>query len=85
MNWKFQQNKDQKVIKSYLIELVVKDEVPDLIDRIKSSEILANIFDKADLQYLAKKSHVVASLPESLFKSEPSLIDTSKKRKCVKV
>lgn len=80
INWKLQKDEHKEVLKNYLFELVVKEEIPDLLDKIKSYETLRNIFDRAELDYITKKESVM-KIPDSLIKSEASVIVPKKKRK----
>ncbi|XP_066143354.1 integrator complex subunit 8 [Euwallacea fornicatus] len=78
VNWKLHSEEDKKLIKDHLLLLLIKDEIHDLLTRIKASD-LSGIFSKAEL--ILVKKHVVVDVPELLLKSESSFGISNKKRK----
>lgn len=60
--------------------MIIKQTVPDLMERIKANSILGNIFEMSEQQYV-NKTERIPSIPENLFASDTGLFDTSKKSK----
>ncbi|XP_076267977.1 integrator complex subunit 8 isoform X1 [Rhynchophorus ferrugineus] len=79
-NWRAHQESDKALLKNYLLQVIIQGVVPELLNRIRSNEALANIFSKAELQYVAKQD-TADDIPDSLFKTESTLMDFPKKRK----
>ncbi|KAJ8928547.1 hypothetical protein NQ314_018885 [Rhamnusium bicolor] len=52
ITWKSFSQSDKQMLKSYLLELVLNDDIPDLLTKIQSTEEFSGLFDKADIHYL---------------------------------
>ncbi|XP_050296923.1 integrator complex subunit 8 [Anthonomus grandis grandis] len=81
VNWKQHKEDDRGALKQFLLELVIKSDVPDLLNKIATNSLLQNVFDKAEYHYLTEGERKIPVVPESLFKSEGSLMEGPKKRK----
>lgn len=79
LNWKRHSDNDRKVIKEFLIQLLVKEEVSDILDRLKSVNLLSELFTKAEMQFLAKKEVVIADVPPVLLGAEQNFFDSGRK------
>ncbi|CAG9764754.1 unnamed protein product [Ceutorhynchus assimilis] len=80
INWKFHEESDKKTIKNYIFALIVKDQSPTIMERIKANECLKNMFDTVEWMYLTKKV-AVFDAPESVCKPKAPIFDPVKKRK----
>lgn len=79
LNWKRHTENDRKVIKEFLIQLLVKEEIPDILDRLKSVNLLSELFTKGEMQFLVKKEMVIADVPQVLVGPEQSFFDSGRK------
>lgn len=78
INWKRHSDTDRTVIKEFLIQLLVKEEIPDILERLKSANLLSDLFSKAEMQFLVKKEVVIADVPQVLVGPE-SFFDSGRK------
>lgn len=69
---------EKQILKNYLLELIISEEIPDILAKIQSHEEFSNLFDKSDLSYIHKNACV--DIPDSLTKTE-LILDPNKKRK----
>ncbi|XP_030752565.1 integrator complex subunit 8 [Sitophilus oryzae] len=78
-NWNIWKEEDKKLLKNYLFQLIIKEEVPNLYNRINYHGTLTNMFSKAEIMYIKKEGNV--NISESLLKTETSFTDSTKKKK----
>ncbi|CAH1998742.1 unnamed protein product [Acanthoscelides obtectus] len=72
-------DRDKYIVKEYLMELIITEDLPDLLKKIQSNDELSTMFTAADISYLQKvDTHV--DLPDRIDISDP-LFDMPKKRK----
>lgn len=79
MTWKSFSEKDRQLLKSYLLELTLKGDVPELLTKIESVEEF-DIFNKLDLQYI-KGTESKISIPDSLIKNDLNILEFNRKSK----
>ncbi|KAL3287788.1 hypothetical protein HHI36_002251 [Cryptolaemus montrouzieri] len=80
--WKNFTEEDKRLIKQFLIELVIKEEMPMLLSQIQSTPSLSEMFDSADINYM-KRFDTELEIPASLELDNTDLIlfDFNKRRK----
>ncbi|XP_044263221.1 integrator complex subunit 8 [Tribolium madens] len=71
---------DRNLIKKFLLDLVLKNEIPDLLSCVQANETLSKLFDKSELSFI-KNRESNDEIPESLHKTSWILYDCFKKRK----
>lgn len=59
--------------------MLVKEEVPDILDRLKSANLLSELFTKAEMQFFAKKEVVISDVPPVLLGAEQNFFDSGRK------
>ncbi|CAG9860087.1 unnamed protein product [Phyllotreta striolata] len=68
----------KQLVKKFIIETILKDDIPDLLETFQANSDLKNVLDKLDIAYI-KSSEPQFDVPECLIKTE--IKDISKKRK----
>ncbi|XP_056638700.1 integrator complex subunit 8 [Diorhabda sublineata] len=76
--WKSFSFADKQAIKMFLLEEIIKGDIPDLLPKVQSNKEISEVFDKFDLAYI-QNSEVNFDIPENLIKSEA--LETNKRRK----
>ncbi|XP_060527282.1 integrator complex subunit 8 isoform X2 [Cylas formicarius] len=79
-SWRFHQEIDRNLLKNYLFELIIKEEVPELLSKIQSNEVLGNIFQKSEMQFITEREND-RDVTNLMFHSEFNFFESTKKRK----
>ncbi|VEN57796.1 unnamed protein product [Callosobruchus maculatus] len=77
-SWKLFSERDRYILKEYLMELIITEDLPDLLKKIQSNDELCTMFTTADISYLKKVDNHV-EFP-AIIDISASILDISKKR-----
>ncbi|CAH0550288.1 unnamed protein product [Brassicogethes aeneus] len=78
--WKQFSMHDKGILKTFLLELILRKDIPHILPLIHSCEI-GKMFDKLDLQYISKHTEEHCDIPESLMTTGFTMFDFSKRKK----
>lgn len=78
--WKQFTDKDKGIVRSFCLELVLNNEVPELLDKLTSNDTLKDIFDDKDLQFI-KRNTVQLEIPDILTGSNWDVFEFTGTRK----
>lgn len=77
-SWKFFSYGQKQMIKKFIIESILKNDIPDLLPKIQSNSELGCVLDKLDVAFILG-SEPQFEVPDCLIKSE--IIEINKRRK----
>nr|CAI5853943.1 unnamed protein product [Callosobruchus analis] len=77
-SWKLFSERDRYILKEYLMELIITEDLPDLLKKLQSNDELCTMFTTTDISYLNKVDNHV-ELP-AVVDMSTSVLDIPKKR-----
>ncbi|XP_072390138.1 integrator complex subunit 8 [Diabrotica undecimpunctata] len=69
---------DKQTIKTFLIEEIIRGDIPDLLSKVQSNKDISSAFDKLDLSYIESFQSTI-DIPECVINMKP--LETNKRRK----